>query len=253
MNYDPTSQPAPDPGIPVGAIAGYEYIRQVAANQYGELWLARHSASGAGVALAFLSQPYAENRLALARMKELLAEQVQVPMRLLVVNPPVDVDYAINTPSEVAGPARAAVAPKKGMSGCLIGVIVISGVLICIIPVVALLATIAVPSFLRARKRSQATKIVNDARIYQAAIDQWAIEKSKTNDSPVTFSDVSDYIKASSELAATSGKDILGNAYDVTTVGGGVKINQMSYDALSDVTSPDFWSSYAPTGSAYSP
>ncbi len=39
--------------------------------------------------------------------------------------------------------------------------------------------TIAAPAFLRARKRSCAAKIVNDARIYEAAIDQWAIENTK--------------------------------------------------------------------------
>lgn len=35
------------------------------------------------------------------------------------------------------------------------------------------------PLYFKAKKRSRATKIVNDARIYEAAIDQWAIETGK--------------------------------------------------------------------------
>jgi prepilin-type N-terminal cleavage/methylation domain-containing protein len=115
-----------------------------------------------------------------------------------------------------------------------------------VVAIIALLATIAVPSFLRARKRSQATKIVNDARIYEAAIDQWAIENNKSNDNTFAFSNVSDYIKASTELVRTSGYDILSNLYFVSTVAAGVKVNNASYTQLSDVTRPDFWSSYAP-------
>ena len=115
-----------------------------------------------------------------------------------------------------------------------------------VVAIIALLATIAVPSFLRARKRSQATKIVNDARIYEAAIDQWAIENNKVNSSTFNFSNVSDYIKASTELVRTSGFDILSKLYVVSTVSDGVKVNSASYSTLSDVTKADFWSSYAP-------
>ena len=35
------------------------------------------------------------------------------------------------------------------------------------------------PGFLRARKRSQATKILNDLRMIDSAVDQYAIETSK--------------------------------------------------------------------------
>lgn len=115
-----------------------------------------------------------------------------------------------------------------------------------VVAIIALLATIAVPSFLRARKRSQATKIVNDARILEAAIDQWAIENNKSNSDTVTFDMVSDYIKASTQLVTSGGEDILGNAYTMTTVLAGVKVAGASYNELSDVTKDDFWSSYAP-------
>ena len=36
------------------------------------------------------------------------------------------------------------------------------------------------PGFLRARKRSQASRILNDLRMIDAAVDQYAIETNKT-------------------------------------------------------------------------
>ena len=53
-----------------------------------------------------------------------------------------------------------------------------------VVAIIALLAAIAVPGFLRARKRSQATRILNDLRMIDSAVDQYAIETNrKTADS----------------------------------------------------------------------
>ena len=48
-----------------------------------------------------------------------------------------------------------------------------------VVAIIALLAAIAVPGFLRARKRSQASKILNDLRLISSAMDQYAIETNK--------------------------------------------------------------------------
>ena len=55
-----------------------------------------------------------------------------------------------------------------------------------VVAIIALLAAIAVPGFLRARKRSQATAILNDARIIDGALDQYAIENNKVGSATVT-------------------------------------------------------------------
>ena len=47
-----------------------------------------------------------------------------------------------------------------------------------VVAIIALLAAIAVPNFLRARKRSQATRILEDLRQIDSAIDQYAIEEN---------------------------------------------------------------------------
>src|SRR2546425_6444304 len=86
-----------------------------------------------------------------------------------------------------------------------------------VVAIIALLAAIAVPGFLRARKRSQASRILNDLRMIDSACDQYAIETNKTTGSPVGVTDWTNYLKKGSILY-NSGKDILGNTYGAQTV-----------------------------------
>src|SRR6201993_4074531 len=61
--------------------------------------------------------------------------------------------------------------------------------IIIVVAIIALLAAIAVPGFLRARKRSQASRILNDLRLIDSAVDQYAIEKNKKTNDPVGTAD----------------------------------------------------------------
>ena len=74
-----------------------------------------------------------------------------------------------------------------------------------VVAIIALLAAIAVPGFLRARKRSQATAILNDARIIDGAIDQYAIENNKTGGSSVYASNIKGFFKPASRLYIQAG------------------------------------------------
>ena len=64
-----------------------------------------------------------------------------------------------------------------------------------VVAIIALLAAIAVPGFLRARKRSQASKIFNDLRMIDSAVDQYAIETSKKTGDAVAVADWTNYVK----------------------------------------------------------
>jgi Type II secretory pathway, pseudopilin PulG len=64
-----------------------------------------------------------------------------------------------------------------------------------VVAIIALLAAIAVPGFLRARKRSQASRIINDLRLIDSAVDQYAIETNKKSGDPVAVSDWTNYLK----------------------------------------------------------
>ncbi|MDQ2824187.1 MAG: type II secretion system GspH family protein [Verrucomicrobiota bacterium] len=112
-----------------------------------------------------------------------------------------------------------------------------------VVAIIALLASIAVPGFLRARKRSQATRILNDLRIIDGAVDQYAIETNKLGGVTVNTVDWTNYMKKGSVLYNT-GKDIFGNGYGVQTVDNLPKAPAGAWTALSDVADTNFWSPY---------
>ena len=86
-----------------------------------------------------------------------------------------------------------------------------------VVAIIALLAAIAVPGFLRARKRSQASKILNDLRLIDAAVDQYAIENAKLTGASVNVTDWTNYLKKDTNLFAT-GQDLFGQDYGNQTV-----------------------------------
>ena len=112
-----------------------------------------------------------------------------------------------------------------------------------VVAIIALLAAIAVPGFLRARKRSQASRIINDLRLIDSAVDQYAIETNKTTGSAVAVADWTNYLKKGTNLYVT-GLDILGNSYGPQTVDALPAVPPASKAALSDVTDATFWSPY---------
>ena len=112
-----------------------------------------------------------------------------------------------------------------------------------VVAIIALLAAIAVPGFLRARKRSQASRIINDLRLIDSAVDQYAIETNKTSGSTVNVADWTNYLKKGTNLY-TTGADLFGNTYGVQTVDSLPKVNTTTKNSLSDVTDNAFWSPY---------
>jgi len=112
-----------------------------------------------------------------------------------------------------------------------------------VVAIIALLAAIAVPGFLRARKRSQASRIINDLRLIDSAVDQYAIENNKMSGDPVAVTDWTNYLKKGTNLYVT-GRDILGNSYGAQTVDSLPAVPASSKSALSDVTDNTFWSPY---------
>ena len=112
-----------------------------------------------------------------------------------------------------------------------------------VVAIIALLAAIAVPNFLRARKRSQATRILEDLRMIDAAIDQYAIETNKASGVAVAFADVKNYLKVGTVLYNT-GTDLFGNSYGSFTVDTVPKVTTSAFNTLSDVADNAFWSPY---------
>ena len=112
-----------------------------------------------------------------------------------------------------------------------------------VVAIIALLAAIAVPGFLRARKRSQASRIINYLRLIDSAVDQYAIETNKKSGDAVGTQDWTNYLKKGTNLYMT-GKDILGTPYGPQAVDSLPAVPSASKTALSDVTDSTFWSPY---------
>jgi prepilin-type N-terminal cleavage/methylation domain-containing protein len=117
-----------------------------------------------------------------------------------------------------------------------------------VISIIALLASIAVPNFLRARKRAQATRILDDLRLIDGALDLYAIERSKSPGDSATWEDLQPFLKKNIQLYNSSGIDLLGNAFNggVFSVDTVPRIHTDSFTALSDIAPAEFWSPFSP-------
>jgi prepilin-type N-terminal cleavage/methylation domain-containing protein len=118
-----------------------------------------------------------------------------------------------------------------------------------IVAIIAILAAAAIPNVLRARKRSQAMRILEDLRVIDGAVDQYGIETSKSGGSSVEWADVQPYFKDNTVLATSGGLDLLGGAYNNTStfsVDSIPKLSTSTFNKLSDVVPSDFWSPFYP-------
>ena len=116
-----------------------------------------------------------------------------------------------------------------------------------VVAIIALLAAIAVPNFLRARKRSQASRILEDLRMIDAGIDQYAIENNMTSGAALNWGNIRGYLKTGSKLYNSNGSDMFNTpcvGYTVDTIPG---IANSTYLLLSDVAPADFWSPFSIT------
>ena len=130
-----------------------------------------------------------------------------------------------------------------------------------VVTIIALLAAIALPAFQRARERSQATRILQDLRVLNAAVDQYAIDNNKAGGQRYGWLDIRGYIKTGTQLYSvfpSSGRsppDLLGNRYRSSKIidqpyldCGDVALNPATFDILSDVAPLDFWSPFGVVG-----
>ena len=112
-----------------------------------------------------------------------------------------------------------------------------------VVAIIALLASIARPSYTRSRKRGQAIRVLEDLRVLDYALDRWAIDNNKALGDAAALADLLPYIKTGSQL--TQGTDILGNSYGNTfSVDFMPNVPTPTYNTLSDVAPASFWSPY---------
>ncbi len=114
-----------------------------------------------------------------------------------------------------------------------------------VVGIITLLAALALPGFLRARKRAQASRVMDDLRLIEAAVDQYAIETQRQPGAVVSVADWTAYLKKETQLC-TTGRDVLGHDFGAQTVDQIPIVPPQTYAALSDVADTGFWAPFGP-------
>ena len=114
-----------------------------------------------------------------------------------------------------------------------------------VVGIITLLAALALPGFLRARKRAQASRVKDDLRLIEAAVDQYAIETQRQPGWVVSVADWTAYLKKGT-LLCTTGKDVLGHDFGSQTVDQIPSVPPQTYAALADVADDGFWAPFTP-------
>lgn len=121
-----------------------------------------------------------------------------------------------------------------------------------VVAIIALLAAMAVPSFLRARKRSQATSTLETCRMIDGAKDQYALENNKSSSTTPAPADLAPYVKSGTKLYTTliggsAPLDALGAAITVGPIDTAPAVAAATKTALADALGAnpaDFWGAY---------
>ena len=114
-----------------------------------------------------------------------------------------------------------------------------------VVGIITLLAALALPGMLRARKRAQASRVKDDLRLIEAAVDQYAIETQRQPGSVVSVTDWTAYLKKETHLC-TTGKDVLGHDFGSQTVDQIPTVPPETYAQLADVADDGFWAPFTP-------
>jgi prepilin-type N-terminal cleavage/methylation domain-containing protein len=85
-----------------------------------------------------------------------------------------------------------------------------------VVAIIGLLASIAIPNFVKSRTTAQMTACINNLRQIDGAVQQWALEMKKDAGQAVTYNDISSYMKNS--VVCPSGGTTFSDSYTLSTV-----------------------------------
>lgn len=88
-----------------------------------------------------------------------------------------------------------------------------------VVAIIGLLASIAIPNFIKARASARKNVCINNLRQIESAKDQWAIENNKsTSDTPVA-TDLDAYIKGgTAKLICPEGGTTFADSYTINAI-----------------------------------
>ena len=87
-----------------------------------------------------------------------------------------------------------------------------------VVALIGLLATIATPTWVRARTNSQMNTCVNNLRQIDGAKQQWALETKQSTNAIPGYSDISGYLKNSVSCPTAGSDTSFGGSYEVNNI-----------------------------------
>ena len=109
--------------------------------------------------------------------------------------------------------------------------------------IIALLAVLAVPSLVRARKRAQGVSIRNDLRLIDNAMDQYGTEYVKQSNATIPVLAWRSYLKPNTRLYSFN-SSVLGDVYSDQVMGVLPTVPSSDWDMLIDACDTSFWAPY---------
>ena len=85
-----------------------------------------------------------------------------------------------------------------------------------VVAIIGLLASIAIPNFVKARTTAQMNACISNLRQIDGAIQQWALDTKQGDTATVSAADILPYLKNS--VVCPSGGKTFADSYSVTTV-----------------------------------
>jgi prepilin-type N-terminal cleavage/methylation domain-containing protein len=92
-----------------------------------------------------------------------------------------------------------------------------------VVAIIGLLAGIAIPNFIKARENARKSACINNLRLIDASIQQWALENNKNTTDPVALDSLTQYLNrggtgAINSTAPGGVRCPSGGSYTATTV-----------------------------------
>lgn len=85
-----------------------------------------------------------------------------------------------------------------------------------VVAIIALLASIAVPNYIRSREMARQTSCIVNLRQIDGAIQSWAFERGKQAGQPVTYQDINPYLR--NKVACPAGGTGFLDSYEIKSV-----------------------------------
>ncbi len=106
-----------------------------------------------------------------------------------------------------------------------------------VVAIIGLLATIAVPNFVKARSTAQMNACISNLRQIDGAVQNWALETKQGDSATPQYSDIQPYLKG--QVVCPSGGKTFADSYQLGTVADKPKCMKMGSDPKNPHKLPD--------------